>query len=149
MLHHILNRYPLHSINFNFWIISSIQCIRNRINCFFVNLGKSVIFRIISVKFVNTCIIWIARPGPVNNFLWQTWHLKCLAFWCWIRTASSSNSLLQYQHHGFTNFLFFRPIFYNLKYTVLDDRWLLESKTLLFQTRRQVLHYVTNWLLNQ
>jgi hypothetical protein len=39
------------------------------------------------------------------------WHLKCLAFWCWMRTASSSNSLLQYQHQGRTVFLFFRPIF--------------------------------------
>ena len=53
----------------------------------------------------------MARPGPVKSFLWQIWHLKCLAFWCWIRTASSSNSLLQYQHQGRTDFLFLRPIF--------------------------------------
>lgn len=38
------------------------------------------------------------------------WHLKCLAFWCCIRIFSSSNSLLQYQHHGFDAFFFFLPI---------------------------------------
>ncbi len=43
-----------------------------------------------------TCMQWICRPGPVNNFLWHTWHLKCFAFWCCSRIFSSSNSLLQY-----------------------------------------------------
>uniref|UniRef100_A0A1I8J1J8 EF-hand domain-containing protein n=1 Tax=Macrostomum lignano TaxID=282301 RepID=A0A1I8J1J8_9PLAT len=23
---------------------------------------------------------WMTRPGPVNSFLWHTWHLKCFAF---------------------------------------------------------------------
>ena len=36
------------------------------------------------------------RPGPVYSFLWQMWHLKCFAFWCWIKIFSSSNSRLQY-----------------------------------------------------
>lgn len=39
---------------------------------------------------------WIANPGPVYNFLWHIWHLKCFAFWCCIRIFSSSKSLLQY-----------------------------------------------------
>lgn len=43
-----------------------------------------------------TCIQCIDKPGPVYNFLWHIWHLKCLAFWCCIRIFSSSNSLLQY-----------------------------------------------------
>lgn len=38
------------------------------------------------------------------------WHLKCFAFWCCIRIFSSSKSLLQYQHHGFSCFFFLRPI---------------------------------------
>lgn len=38
----------------------------------------------------------IAKPGPVYNFLWHIWHLKCFAFWCCIRIFSSSKSLLQY-----------------------------------------------------
>jgi len=65
------------------------------------------------IKIFNhqTCMQWMARPGPVNSFLWQIWHLKWRAFWCWISTASSSNSRLQYQHHGRTDFLFLRPIF--------------------------------------
>ena len=43
-----------------------------------------------------TCMQWIAKPGPVYNFLWHIWHLKCFAFWCCIRIFSSSKSLLQY-----------------------------------------------------
>lgn len=39
---------------------------------------------------------WMASPGPVKSFLWQIWHLKCFAFWCWIKIFSSSNSRLQY-----------------------------------------------------
>jgi hypothetical protein len=45
---------------------------------------------------ILTCIQCIDKPGPVYNFLWHIWHLKCLAFWCWIRIFSSSNSRLQY-----------------------------------------------------
>lgn len=45
---------------------------------------------------ILTCIQWMDSPGPVNNFLWQMWHLKCFAFWCWMRIFSSSNSRLQY-----------------------------------------------------
>lgn len=45
-----------------------------------------------------TCMQCMASPGPVNNLLWHTWHLKCLAFWCCNKIFSSSNSLLQYLH---------------------------------------------------
>jgi hypothetical protein len=34
-------------------------------------------------------------------------HLKCLAFWCCIKTFSSSNSRSQYQHQGRRTCLFF------------------------------------------
>lgn len=44
----------------------------------------------------RTCMQCIDKPGPVYNFLWHMWHLKCFAFWCWIKIFSSSNSLLQY-----------------------------------------------------
>ena len=47
-------------------------------------------------KKLLTCMQWIAKPGPVYNFLWHIWHLKCFAFWCCIRIFSSSKSLLQY-----------------------------------------------------
>lgn len=43
-----------------------------------------------------TCMQCMDSPGPVYNFLWQMWHLKCLAFWCCTRIFSSSNSRLQY-----------------------------------------------------
>ena len=39
---------------------------------------------------------WMASPGAVYSFLWQTWHLKCLAFWWKVSTFSSSKSRLQY-----------------------------------------------------
>ena len=101
-------------------------------------------FGIPSIFSLCTCMQWIARPGPVKSFLWQIWHLKCRAFWCfpwlyneklyerldqifvyqylfksnlnhsWISTASSSNSRLQYQHQGRTDFLFLRPILIKL-----------------------------------
>lgn len=53
-------------------------------------------FGTLSMVSLWTCIQCIDNPGPVYSFLWQIWHLKCLAFWCWIRIFSSSNSLLQY-----------------------------------------------------
>lgn len=43
-----------------------------------------------------TCEQWMAKPGAEKSFLWQMWHLKCLAFWWNMRTLSSSNSRLQY-----------------------------------------------------
>ena len=116
MFDHVINWNSFHSINLDFWITSVRQRIWNWVDSIFVNL-----FYIIKIIFVISKLTWrqwIASPGPVNNFLWQMWHLKCLAFWCWIRTASSSNSLLQYQHQGRTVFLFFRPIFqkFNLNF---------------------------------
>lgn len=45
---------------------------------------------------IITCTQCIANPGPVYNFLRHMWHLKCFAFWCWMRIFSSSNSRWQY-----------------------------------------------------
>lgn len=101
----------------------------------------------LSMASLCTCMQCMERPGPVYSFLWQMWHLKCFAFWCWMRIFSSSNSRLQYlnpvkantlkivalifrisccsvvcawfhltfsrkgyQHQGFDNFFFLRPI---------------------------------------
>lgn len=53
-------------------------------------------FGTLSMASLCTCIQCIESPGPVYNFLWQIWHLKCFAFWCCMSIFSSSNSRLQY-----------------------------------------------------
>lgn len=50
----------------------------------------------LSMASLCTCMQCIESPGPVYSFLWQMWHLKCLAFWCCMSIFSSSNSRLQY-----------------------------------------------------
>lgn len=92
------------------------------------------------------------RPGPVYSFLWQMWHLKCFAFWCWIRIFSSSNSRLQYQHQGLLCFFFFLPMLWaEKKLQKVDGKyhrsfdWITASR--LTKASSEVLTKYCKWLL--
>ena len=51
--------------------------------CFYLYVcSPGIAFGTISNASLCTCMQYIAKPSPMYNFLWHTWHLKCFPFWC-------------------------------------------------------------------